>query len=369
MRAMKAAVFEGVGELLVIDEIGIGDPRPGEVLVRIAHCGVCHSDLSIMDGSFPAALPIVLGHEATGVVEEIGSGVTGVTPGDHVVLTPLPSCGHCYFCARRQPTLCAKHSSALFTSTMPDGTTPLERGGEPVYRGLGTAAFAEYAMMPEVGVVPISRDVDLATACVLGCAVQTGVGAVLNTAGVEEGATVVVFGAGGIGISVTQGAVVAGASTIVVVEPDRERREAARRFGATQVLDPVADDVAAAAFDLTGVGFDYAFETAGKAVLIEQGIAVVRPGGTVVCVGAPPLEEGISIPAVAGFNASEKRLVGCLLGSVSSQYDVPRFVALWQAGRLDLDAMVSARFPLAKANDAIDAARSLRGLRTVVDMS
>ena len=368
MRVMTAAVLEAVDQPLVVGEVEVHDPRPGEVLVRVAHCGVCHSDLSVIDGSFPAPLPVVLGHEATGVVEEVGEGVTEVAPGDHVVLSPLPSCGQCYFCARHQPTLCARHSSSLFTSMMPDGTSPLERDGSVVYRGLGTAAFAEYAVMPEIGVVRIADDVDLAVACVLGCAVQTGVGAVLNTARVEEGATVAVLGAGGIGISVTQGAAVAGASKIVVVDPDPERREAAKGFGATHVLDPFADDVTAAAFDLTGVGFDYAFEAAGKAALIEQGIGIVRPGGTVVCVGAPPLAEGISIPAVVGFTATEKKLIGCLLGSVNSQYDVPRLIALWQAGRLDLDAMITGRYPLAKINEAVDGARSLRGLRTVIDL-
>jgi Zn-dependent alcohol dehydrogenase len=368
MRAMTAAVFEGVGRPLAIEEIGIAAPRPGEVLVRVAHCGVCHSDLSVIDGSFPTPLPVVLGHEAAGVVEEIGEGVTTVTPGDHVVLTPMPNCGTCYFCSRGQPTLCAKYSSSLFTSTFPDGTSPIDRNGEMVFRGLATAAWAEYAVMAEVGVVRIDEGVDLGVACVLGCAVQTGVGAVLNTARVEEGATVAVLGAGGIGISVTQGAVVAGASTIVVVEPDPDRREAAHHFGATHVVDPTSEDVVAAGMDLTSFGFDYVFETAGKAALIEQGIAAIRPGGTVVCVGAPPIDEGISIPAVVAFGAAEKRLIGCLLGSVRSQYDVPRLIALWQAGRIDLDAMVSARFPLAKANDAIDGARSLKGLRTVIDM-
>ena len=369
MRSMTAAVLDDVGLPLVVGEIGIGHPRAGEVLVRIAHCGVCHSDLSVIDGGFPSPLPVVLGHEASGVVEDVGPGVTTVVPGDHVVLTPLPSCGGCYFCTRGQPTLCQAHSSALFTSTMPDGTSPLQRQGQLVYRGLGIAAFAEYAVMAEAGVVPIPPDVDLGVASVLGCAVQTGVGAVLNTAGVEEGATVAVLGAGGIGISGTQGAAIAGASTIVVVEPDPERRRAALSFGATHVLDPGADDVVTASFDLTGVGLDYVFETAGKAALIEQGIAAVRPGGTVVCVGAPPLDEGISIPAVVGFTASEKRLVGCLLGSVSSQYDIPRLVSFWQAGQLNVEAMVTGRFPLAQVNDAVDAARDRQGLRTVLDIT
>src|SRR5688500_7280916 len=149
MRSMKAAVFETLGQPLNVEEITIREPGPGEVLVRVAHCGVCHSDLSVLDGSFPAPLPVVLGHEAAGVVEEVGPGVRSVAPGDNVVLTPLPSCGHCYFCVRRQPTLCAQYSAALFTSTMPDGSTPLRRGEETVYRGLGTAAFAEYAVMSE----------------------------------------------------------------------------------------------------------------------------------------------------------------------------------------------------------------------------
>src|SRR3954471_14651821 len=264
MRTMTAAVFEVVDQPLLIEQVTIRDPGPGEVLVRVKHCGVCHSDLSIFDGSFPAPVPVVCGHEAAGVVEEVGPGVTSVAPGDHAVLTPLPSCGRCYFCVRRQPTLCAEYSSALFTSTMPDGTTPIDRDGTTVYRGLGTAAFAEYALMSERGVIKVAPDVDLGVACVLGCAVQTGVGAVLNTAKVEEGATVAVLGAGGIGISVTQGAVVGGASTIVVLEPDAARRAAALGFRATHVLDPGTDDVVAASPDLTAVGFDYVFETAGR---------------------------------------------------------------------------------------------------------
>src|SRR5688500_2280207 len=283
MRSMTAALFESSDQPLLVEQITIRDPGPGEVLVRVAHCGVCHSDLSVLNGSFPAPVPVVLGHEAAGVIEEVGPGVTMVAPGDHVVLTPMPSCGRCYFCVRRQPTLCAVYGTALFTSTLPDGSTPLEREGERVWRGLGTAAFAQYAVMPELGVIKIAPDVDLGVACVLGCAVQTGVGAVLNTARVEEGATVLVFGAGGIGVAVTQGARIAGASMIVVSDPSEERREAARAFGATHVLDPGAGDVPAAVLELTGgIGIDYAFEAAGQAALLEAGIQATRPGGTTV---------------------------------------------------------------------------------------
>jgi Zn-dependent alcohol dehydrogenase len=367
---MRAAVMEAVDRPVEVGEVDIRGPQAREVLVRVAACGVCHSDLSIVDGSFPSPLPVVLGHEAAGVVEEVGPDVSSVAPGDQVVLTPLPACGQCYFCTRNQPTLCAKYSLSLYTSLLPDGTSPLSRGGDIVYRGLATAAWAELAIMPEAAVVRVDADVPLETACVLGCAVQTGVGAVLNTANVEAGATVLVFGAGGIGIAVTQGACIAGAARIVVSDPVAARRDAALRFGATDVLDPAVDDVTTAAFELTGgIGFDYAFEAAGHAALIEQGIGAIRSGGTVVCVGAPPVDQGISIPGVVGFSATEKRLVGCLLGSVHAQRDIPRLLALWRAGRLDLDGMITARLPLAQAEQGLDLLRSREGIRTVLTVA
>jgi S-(hydroxymethyl)glutathione dehydrogenase/alcohol dehydrogenase len=365
MGDMRAAVLEADGKLGV-GEVTIEDPRPGEVLVRVTDCGVCHSDLSVIDGGLPAPTPSVLGHEAAGVVEAVGPGVTRLRPGDKAVLTPLPSCGRCYFCTRGQPTLCAEHSAALFTSTRNDGTSPLSRGGEVVYRGLAMGAWAEYVVLPEAGVIPVPDDTDLAEACVIGCAVQTGVGAVLETARVEEGATVLVLGAGGIGIAVTQGARLAGAATIVVADPVAERRDAALRFGATHVVDPADNDVTTFCFDLTGVGIDYAFEAAGQAALLEQAIAAIRPGGTVVGVGAPPFEQGISIPAVVGFTATEKRLVGCLLGTVNAHRDIPRFLALARAGRLDLGAMITDRYPLDEVGTAVDNLVQRRGIRTAL---
>ena len=365
---MRAAVLESGGKLGV-GVLEIEDPRPGEVLVRVTDCGVCHSDLSCLDGSFPAVTPSVLGHEAAGVVEAVGPGVTRLRAGDKAVLTPLPSCGRCYFCTRGQPTLCAEFSSALFTATRPDGTSPLSRGEEVVYRGLGMGGWAEYVVLPEEGVVKVDDDTDLAEACVIGCAVQTGVGAVLNTARVEEGATVLVLGAGGIGIAVTQGARLAAASVIVVADPVAERREAALRFGATHVVDPAATDVTTFCHDLTGVGMDYCFEAAGQAALIEQGFAASRPGGTTVGVGAPPIDQGISIPMVVGFTATEKRFVGCLLGTVNGQRDIPRLLALAKAGRLDLGAMITDRYPLDEIEGAVDNLRQCRGIRTALQVA
>jgi Zn-dependent alcohol dehydrogenase len=365
MGSMRAAVLEADGKLAVGD-VDIEDPRPGEVLVRVTDCGVCHSDLSSLDGSFPAATPTVLGHEAAGIVEAVGPGVTRLRAGDKAVLTPLPPCGRCYFCTRGQPTLCAEYSSALFTSTRPDGTSPLSRGGELVYRGLGMGGWAEYVVLPQDGVVKVDEEVDLAEACVIGCAVQTGVGAVLQTAHVEEGATVLVLGAGGIGIAVIQGARLAAASIVVAVDPVAERREAALRFGATHAIDPTDTDVTAFCMDLTGVGMDYCFEAAGQAALLEQGIASSRPGGTTVGVGAAPIDQGISIPMVAGFTATEKRLIGCLLGSVHAHRDIPRLLALAKAGRLDLGGMITDRYPLDDVTAAVDNLQQRRGIRTAL---
>jgi S-(hydroxymethyl)glutathione dehydrogenase / alcohol dehydrogenase len=364
---VRAAVLETPGEPLRIEPVDIEAPRSGEVRVNVRHCGVCHSDLSIVDGVFPAPSPIVLGHEAAGVVEEIGPGVSGLATGDHVVLTACPPCGACYWCLRDQPTLCV-NASAIQTNTFPDGHTGLSRRGELVYRGIGLGGFAEQVLVPANGAVKIPPGVPLEVACIIGCAVQTGVGAVLNTAKVEEGASVLVIGLGGIGLSVVQGARLAGAARIIVSDPVLERRDAAARFGATDLLDPAVDDVVSACFELTGVGVDYAFETAGRSALVQAGVAAIRPGGTVVCVGAAPIDEAITIAPAALFTVQEKKLIGCALGSCNSLRDIPRLVALWNAGRLDLASLVTARRPLDEINEAFADLRAQRGIRTVLDL-
>ena len=363
---MRAALLEAPGKpLRLVDDLEIEAPRHGEVRVAVKHCGLCHSDLSIADGSFPAPLPIVLGHEASGVVEAVGPGVERLAPGDPVVLSPSPPCGRCYWCVRGEPGGCV-NTSAILTNTFPDGSTRLSRGGERVYRGVGVGAFAEKVLVPETGAVKIPADVPLGVACVIGCAVQTGVGAVLNTARVEEGATVLVMGLGGVGLSVVQGARLAGAARILASDPVAARREAAARFGATDLLDPARDDVAARCKEITGVGVDYAFETAGRASLVELGVLACRNGGTTVCVGAPPVSESISLAPAALFTVSEKKLVGCLLGSSNALREIPRLVALWQAGRLDLEGLITARRPIGEINEAVSDLKASRGIRTVL---
>jgi len=262
--------------------------------------------------------------------------------------------------------VCA-NAAGIQTNTFADGTTGLSRGDTTVYRGVGVAAFAEHVVTLASGAVRIPRDVPLDVACVIGCAVQTGVGAVLNTARVEAGATVLVMGLGGIGLSIVQGARLAGASQIIVSDPVKARRDAALGMGATDAVDPAADDVASRVHALTGVGADYAFDAVGRSALVSAGIAATRPGGTTVCVGAAPIDEAITIMPAALFTVQEKKVVGCALGSTNSLRDVPRLVALWQAGRLDLDALVTTHRPLADINDAFDDLRASRGIRTVLD--
>jgi len=364
---MRAAVLESAGELLMIrDDVAIDAPRAGQVRVAVSHCGVCHSDLSIADGVFPAPLPIVLGHEAAGVVEAVGPGVGGLAPGDAVILTPAPPCGRCYWCVRGEAALCAD-AAGIVTNTFPDGTTGLSLGGTKVFRGLNLGAFSEQVVCAASAAVKVPSDVPLEVACVIGCAVQTGVGAVLNTARVPEGATVLVMGLGGIGLSAVQGARIAGAARILASDPLAERRKAAEALGATDLLDPQAEDVVAAVRAATGgIGADFAFETAGRASLVAVGLAAVRNGGTVVCVGAPPIGESITLAPAALFTVSGKKLMGTILGGANSLREIPRLVSLWQSGRLDLEALITARRPLAEINAALDDLRASKGIRTVL---
>jgi S-(hydroxymethyl)glutathione dehydrogenase/alcohol dehydrogenase len=367
---MRAAVLERAGEpLKICDNIDIIEPRVGEVRVQVKYCGLCHSDLSIVNGTMPLGEnPVILGHEAAGIVESVGLGVTHLQPGDHVVLTPAPPCGQCYYCQRNEHSLCV-NTMSIMTNTLLDGETGLSRDGEVVMRGVGVAALAEMVVTPATGAIKIDKDVPLDTVCVIGCALQTGVGAVLNTAEVVEGATVLIMGAGGIGIAAVQGARLAGAAAIVISDPVAERREAALELGATLAIDPTNEDVLTRCMELTdGIGMDYAFETAGVAALIDLGINCIRSGGKMTCVGAPPVQDPINIPSAVIFAITEKKLCGCLLGSSNSLHEIPRLIRLWKAGRLDLESMITCRRPLAEVNEGFADLAAGRGIRTVLEI-
>jgi Zn-dependent alcohol dehydrogenase len=364
---MRAALLEASEKpLVIVDDVEIDEPRAGEVLVRVSHCGVCHSDLSAQNGTFPFMAPTVLGHEAAGTVEAIGVGVTSVQPGDKVVLTPVPSCNECYWCVRGEYGCCV-NSVSLSTGALLDGHTPLSRQGLPVLRGVGLGGFAERVITTASGAVKVDDDTPLEVACVIGCAVQTGVGAVLNTARVPEGATVFVAGLGGIGIAIVQGARIAGASRIIVSDLVAERREGAGAFGATDVLDPTSSDVVTAVQQLTnGIGVDYAFDAVGAGSVIETCISTTRNGGTTVMVGAGGIDQTVTLAPPVMFTLTERKLVGCLLGSCSGRRDIPRLLGLWRAGRLNLEGMITARRPLDEVNEAFADMTAGRGVRTVL---
>ncbi len=362
---MRAALLEKNGQpLTIVDDVEIESPGPRDVVVKISNCGICHSDLTMVDLAAGEQLPSIFGHEAAGIVEEVGGAVTRLSKGDKVMLTPLPSCGNCYYCVRSEFSLCVDGQNFM-TGLRADGSTPLSRGGQDVFQGFGLAGWGEYALIDEGRAIKVPEDTPLEIACVIGCAIQTGVGAVLNTAKVEAGATVLVMGLGGIGVSIVQGARLANASRIIVSDPVASRRDYAANFGATDILDPNQEDVVARTIELTGgIGVDYAFDGAGHAALISAGIQASRIGGTTVMVGAAidPFE----LPLPAMFLTQEKKLIGSLLGSCNGHYDVPRFLALWRKGALDLENMISHRRPIEEVNLGLEDMRAGRGLRTVL---
>lgn len=367
-KTMRAALLEAPNKpLTLVDDVEIRAPHAGEVRVAVKHCGLCHSDVSVINGAFPSPLPVILGHEAAGIVDAVGPGVVPLKPGDRVVLTPCPPCGNCYWCVRNEHSLCV-NTASIMTNALPDGTTGLTRAGATVFRGLGVGAFAEYVITLANGAIKIPDEVPLDVACVIGCAVQTGVGAALNTAKIKEGDTVLVLGLGGVGLSVVQGARLAGASKIFVSDPVAERREYARKFGATHLIDPAeVEDVAAWVIEQTEVGVDFAFEAAGVGKLVEVAIAAIRNGGTTIMVGAPPLTDLVSfMPALLVFQ--QKKISGCTLGSCNSLHEVPRMIGLYQADRLDLESLITERRPLEEINLAVADLSANRGIRTVLNL-
>jgi S-(hydroxymethyl)glutathione dehydrogenase/alcohol dehydrogenase len=353
----RAAVLRDYDAPLRVEEIALDDPEPGEVVVRLAASGVCHSDLHMIDSTFKMPLPAVLGHEGAGIVERVSPQVQSVAPGDHVVLAWIPSCGRCRYCASGRPGLCTDRQGVERRG----GSERLrlhDAEGHGLRQLLDTAAFAEHVLVREEGVIAIDRDVPLEMAALVGCAVLTGVGAVARTARVEPGSTVAVFGTGGVGLNVIQGAVLAGAARIIAVDLRPEALELARRFGATDTLDasdPQVGDPARAVRRLTGGGADYSFEAVGLPATIAQAWESLAPGGRAVVVGLTPQRSQVTLRA--DF-LSEKALLGCIFGSSIPRVDVPRALSLYRSGRLKLDELVTRRYPLDAVNEALDALRA-----------
>ena len=346
---MKAVVAHETNNFSVVD-VELEPPKIGEVLIKMMATGVCHSDLSIINGTIPSPFPTVLGHEGAGIVEEVGEGVDHVSPGHHVVLSFIPQCGSCYHCLRDEPYLCTigKQDGNLL-----DGTTRVRMDGEPISVMSFLGNMADYAVVPSICVVPMERDVAFKAAALVGCGVTTGVGAAVKTAAVRPGATVAVFGCGGVGLSVIQGARIAGAKRIIAVDLSAEKMELAREFGATDTVTP-GGDPNREIFEMTGrIGVDYAFEVIGLSTTIEQCIKAARRGGTAVLVGVGRMEDRFSVNTLI-LPLTSKRIVGCMYGSVNAKVDFPLYLDLYRQGKLDLDRMVTKTYPIDEAPQAFE---------------
>ena len=357
---MKAAVLYEAKKPLVVEDIEIEEPKRGEVLVKVAAAGACHSDLHFIEGSWPYPLPVVVGHEGAGTVERVGEGVTLVQPGDHVILTWVAPCGLCRNCVRGKPYLC----SASQTVAMKDGTSRLKKGDQKVNHMLGVSSFAEYLVAHETAVVKIREDAPLDKVALIGCAVTTGVGAVVNTAKVEMGSSVAVFGCGGVGLNVVQGANLAGASKIIAIDVLDNKLEVAKQLGATHLVNASKDDPVRKVREITGGGADYSFEVVGIPELVTQAFDAVAPGGTAVMVGMPPIGAPLTINSMGLFMG--KALRGAYYGSARVRVDMPALVDLYMAGKLKLDELITRTYSLEGANDAFEAMKKGEVARGVI---
>ena len=345
---IKAAVLDRPGVRFSVESLELEPPRPGEVLVRVAAAGVCHSDLHVATGHTAEPLPAVLGHEGSGVVEAVGPGVESVRAGQPVVLAWARGCGACALCARGRPHLCQE---GIGGGTMPAGGSRLRRGGETIFHYGGVSCFATHAVLPESMVVPVPEGTDLEVAALVGCAVTTGVGAVINTARVPPGASAAVVGCGGVGLSILQGLRLAGAGRIVAVDIGVAQLAAARAAGATDAVDASSGDPVAAVIGCTSGGADFAFEAVGSPATVRQAVEMTAVGGAAVIVGVPPDGARVEIP-LDHLWRGERRILTSIYGSASPRVDFPRLLALEAAGRLDLRSLIARRYPLERINEA-----------------
>ncbi|MGI8808119.1 MAG: Zn-dependent alcohol dehydrogenase [Acidimicrobiales bacterium] len=364
----RAAVLTGLDLPLVMrDDVEVEAPRAGEIRLRVAACGVCRSDLSMQEGTLPVPMPVVLGHEASAVVEEVGEGVVDLAPGDHVVVSWVPQCGTCFFCRRGQPQLCQAADAVLLSGGLLDGTPRLRLDGAPLFQMCGTGTFSEETVIPACAAVKVPHDLPFDVAALLGCSVLTGVGAALNTATISQGDTVAVIGCGGVGLNIVQGARIAGAEVIVAVDIHPAKLVTAEAFGATHTVDARQVDPANAVRDLTGQrGADVAFEALGLGRTIDQTVDMTRRGGQVVLVGIPALDVMLTLPAMLGVVLQERTVKGCWYGSSDIRRDVPRLVDFYRDGRLRLDELVSRRIELSEVNGALAALKAGEGTRSVI---
>jgi S-(hydroxymethyl)glutathione dehydrogenase / alcohol dehydrogenase len=359
---MKAVVAHAVNDFSVVN-VDLDAPKVGEVLVQMKATGICHSDLSIINGTIRWKLPSVLGHEGAGIVEQVGEGVTQVKPGDHVVLSFVPNCGDCYSCQRAEPHMCKMnkpHGGLL------DGTSRVSLNGEEISVMSFLGNMAEYCVVPEACVVSVDKDHDFKAAALVGCGVTTGVGAAIKTAQVEPGSTVAVFGCGGVGLNVIQGARIAGAAKIIAVDLSAEKMEMARAFGATDTVTPGGEAFKDILAMTDGIGVDYAFEVVGNGKLIEACFKATRANGMTVLVGVGSAEDRFSLNAMI-IPFTGKTIKGCMYGSANFKVDFPMYLDLYRQKKLDLDGLVTRTYTIDEAPEAfadLESGKNARGVIT-----
>lgn len=365
LRAMGAVPPYAQSRPLVIEDVELDPPGPGEVLVQIAAAGLCHSDLSVINGDRPRPTPMLLGHEAAGIVEELGAGITDLVRGDHVVMVFVPSCGHCLPCAEGRPALCEPGAAANTAGTLLSGARRLSRNGQSIHHHLGCSAFAEYATVSRRSLVKIDPALPLPEAALFGCAVLTGVGAVVNTAKVAAGQTVAVIGLGGVGLAALIGAVSAGASRVVAIDLADDKLTLAKSLGATDTFNARSDTCVADAKAATGGGVEFAFELAGSVKAMELAYKITRRGGTTVTAGLPPPTHMLPIPQ-ANLVAEERTIKGSYIGTCVPVRDLPRYIALYRQGRMPVDRLLTGRLPLDDINTGFDRLHEGKAVRQVV---
>jgi S-(hydroxymethyl)glutathione dehydrogenase/alcohol dehydrogenase len=363
----RAAVLNRVNAPLTIDTLDMANLEPDDVLVRIRATGLCHTDLEAIQGTLPYPLPIVLGHEGAGIVEAVGRDVTAVKAGDHVICSWNPHCGHCFYCERDQPILCEPFTRHQPRGLLLDGTSRMQRDGEPVHHFFVTSTHGQYTVVPQSGAIVVSRDIPFDRACIIGCGVMTGVGAVVRKAKVSPGASVVVIGCGAVGLNALQGARLVSAGRVIAVDIGEAKLQRAVRFGATDVVDGADRNALERIRALTGGrGADYVFEAAGNPSAFRLSVEAVRPGGQVVWLGKINVNEDVSFRW--GSLMGEKRIVRSSYGDMRGTRDFPWIVDEYLNGRLMLDELITARIRLDQINEGFAALARGDGIRTVVEM-
>ena len=344
---MKAAVLHNVGDPLVIEDVSVDNPKANEVLVNTAAAGVCHSDLHLMNGSYAAQLPGIMGHEAAGIVEKVGRDVTYLKPGDHVISCMSMFCGTCSYCLTGKPYTCDNTDTLLRTNTQ---AARISKNGQTIHQAYNLGSFAEQMLLHENALVKIRRDMPLDRAALIGCAVTTGVGAVIHTAKVKPGSTVAVIGCGGVGLSAINGALIAGAGRIIAVDIHAGKLELAKAFGATDGINASEYNPVEAVLEMTNGGVDYSIEALGLKQTCEQAFEMIRVSGTACIVGMVPV--GVKIELEASQLINDRRVVGCNMGSNVFRLDMPNFVDFYLSGKLNLDDLVSKKVALGSVNEA-----------------